>query len=126
MPSPQLKVSPKMKFKMSRMFGRLQFFEGFTHYNAFSDISRYYHPAAMAILLCELCENTQEFYEFHRPYTRDALGRMTSEGGWTLTRRRAGALAIGLIELGAMNLTIICASTVCEAFCPFIATVHRD
>lgn len=83
MPSPQLKVSPKMKFKMSRMFGRLQFFEGFTHYNAFSDISRYYHPAAMAILLCELCENTQEFYEFHRPYTRDALGRMTSEGGWT-------------------------------------------
>lgn len=42
-----------------------------------------------------------------------------------LTRRRAGALAIGLIELGAMNLTIICASTVSNDACGCTRLNHQ-
>ncbi|VDB87375.1 unnamed protein product [Peniophora sp. CBMAI 1063] len=49
----------------------------------------------MAILICELCNNTQDFYEFGRPLERDAQGRIVREAAWTFDSQTGRCVSDG-------------------------------
>ncbi|KZV60787.1 hypothetical protein PENSPDRAFT_759831 [Peniophora sp. CONT] len=49
----------------------------------------------MAILVCELCNNTQGFYEFGRPLERDAHGRIVREAAWMFDAQTGRCISDG-------------------------------